>query len=116
MARQRPWTRANVIVAGTPSIPHDRTTKWSSPELAVDLLGCLLRPATAPEGFGACQERTGEKWLTDESHSDLLGGNQSRVVAGSPYRYELGCPVRNDSMRAAKRVASWNRNPCPASG
>ena len=23
MARQRPWTRANVIVAGTPSCPHD---------------------------------------------------------------------------------------------
>ena len=23
MARQRPWARANVIVAGTPSVPHD---------------------------------------------------------------------------------------------
>jgi hypothetical protein len=23
MARQRPWTRANVIAAGTPSVPHD---------------------------------------------------------------------------------------------
>ena len=23
MAQQRPWTRANVIVAGTPSVPHD---------------------------------------------------------------------------------------------
>jgi hypothetical protein len=23
MARQRPWTRANVIVAGTPRVPHD---------------------------------------------------------------------------------------------
>lgn len=23
MAKQRPWTRANVIVAGTPSVPHD---------------------------------------------------------------------------------------------
>ncbi len=27
MARQRPWTRANVIVAGTPSIPHDRANE-----------------------------------------------------------------------------------------
>jgi hypothetical protein len=23
MARQRPWTRANVIAAGTPTVPHD---------------------------------------------------------------------------------------------
>jgi hypothetical protein len=27
MARQRPWTRADVIVAGTPSLPHDRANE-----------------------------------------------------------------------------------------
>jgi hypothetical protein len=27
MAQQRPWTRANVIVAGTPEIPHDPVTE-----------------------------------------------------------------------------------------
>jgi len=27
MAQQRPWTRANVIVAGTPSVPHDPPNK-----------------------------------------------------------------------------------------
>lgn len=30
--------------------------------------------------------------------------------------YELGCPVRKDATREAKRVQSWNKNPCPASG
>jgi hypothetical protein len=38
-----------------------------------------LGPATAPERFGACQE-DGEKWLTEESRSDLLGVNQSQVA------------------------------------
>ena len=27
MARQRPWTRANVIAAGTPGVPHDPATE-----------------------------------------------------------------------------------------
>ena len=28
-----------------------------------------------------------------------------------PCRYELGCPVRNDSTREAKGAGSWKRNP-----
>src|SRR4029077_14835939 len=43
-------------------------------------------------------------------------GNSSRSSPGGSYRYELGCPVRNESTRDAKGVPSWNRNPCPASG
>src|SRR5580692_5401849 len=38
------------------------------------------------------------------------------IGLAGPCRYGFGFPTRNELTWAAKRVQSWNRNACPASG
>jgi len=89
------------------------------------------------EGFECCDQAAGEvvgaelvvgfaygqdvPWVTPiKSSRSCRGARQSftghQIRAHARDAYGLGCPVRNDSIRAVKGVPSWNRNACPASG
>lgn len=46
MARQRPWTRANVIAAGTPSVPHDPATEVVIAEARSSIAGSVASPSS----------------------------------------------------------------------
>jgi energy-coupling factor transporter ATP-binding protein EcfA2 len=49
MARQQPWTRAGIIIAGTPTIPHNPATEIVIAQPPQPAAG---RTASAPDGLG----------------------------------------------------------------